>query len=243
MGLIADYVEANRERAYNGDIDPCMIVNPNHAFRFRYASLRNTIHEYCQLDNDVARQKALEKELRKRAAELDMVKAHYILSEKAILEVLNRCQLESAMMVDSLKELCSQMREAYKSVCDMLKELKGKLKEGYIYQTPEIDENALRQRLLDLLLNGIVEFMNNDRTMDTSIFRKVISDCAAIIRVLEDESYHQSDKRVVQHYMTRRFAMTKGTVRCPSCKELLYSDIPYCLNCYVNCYERKHGHE
>ena len=36
MGLIADYVEANRERALMGDIDPCMIVNPNHALRFRY---------------------------------------------------------------------------------------------------------------------------------------------------------------------------------------------------------------
>lgn len=243
MGLIADYVEANRERAFNGDVDPCMIVNPNHAFRFRYASLHETIREYCRPDNDVQRRKNLEAELRKRAAELDAVKAHYILSEKAILEVLNRCRLESAMMVESLEELCSQMRQAYRSVCDVLQEMKNKLNGDYKYQAPEIDEGTVRLRLLDLLLNGIVGFMNNDKTMDTSIFRKVVSDCAALIRVLEDEPYHLPDKNVVQNYMMRRFALVKGTVRCPNCKELLYSDVPYCLNCYVNCYERKHKHE
>lgn len=243
MGLIADYVEANRERAFNGDVDPCMIVNPNHAFRFHYASLHETIREYCRLDNDVMRRKNLESELRNRAAELDVVKAHYILCEKAILEVLNRCRLESSMMVESLEELCSQMRQAYRSVCDVLQELNNKLNGDYKYQSSEIDEGNVRLRLLDLLLNGIVEFMNNDKTMDTSIFRKVVSDCAALIRVLEDEPYHLPDKYVVQNYMMRRFALVKGTVRCPNCKELLYSDVPYCLNCFVNCDERKHKHE
>lgn len=243
MGLIADYVEANRERAFNGDIDPCMIVNPNHVLRFRYASLHDTMREYSRTDNDMGRRKSLEVELRKRIVELDMVKEHYILSEKAILEVLNRCQINSSMMLDSLRELCAQMRDAYRNVCDMLQELNHKLKGGYKYQATEIDESAVRMRLLDLLLSGIVSFMNNDKTMDTSIFRKVVSDCAAIIRILEDESYHQSDKKVVQNYMIRRFSIVKGVVRCPSCNELLYSGIPYCLNCYVNCYERKHEHE
>ena len=79
--------------------------------------------------------------------------------------------------------------------------------------------------------------------MDTSIFRKVVADCAALIRVLEDEPYHLPDKNVVQNYMVRRFDLVKGTVCCPNCKEFLYVDIPYCLNCYVNCYERKHKHE
>lgn len=243
MGLIADYVEANRERAFSGDIDPCMIVNPDHALRFRYTSLHETIHEYCRPDNDAQRLKVLETELRRRTVELDMVKAHYILSEKAILDVLNNCQLESVMIVESLKELCSQMREAYRSVCDVLQELNERLKGSYKYQAPDIDEGAVRLRLLDLLLNDIVGFMNNDKTMDTSIFRKVVADCASLIRVLEDEPYHQPDKNVVQNYMVRRFTLVKGAVCCPNCKEFLYSDIPYCLNCYVNCYERKHEHE
>ena len=243
MGLIADYVEANRERAYNGDTDPCMIVNINHAFRFHYTALRETIREYSRTDNDIARRKSLESELQKRTVELDTVKAYYILSEKAILEVLNRCQLESAMMVESLKELCSQMRAAYRSVCEMLQELSAKLKGEYKYQVPVVDEHTVRLRLLDLLLNGIVSFMNNDKTMDTSVFRKVVADCAALIRVLEDEPYHLPDKNVVQNYMVRRFSLVKGKVCCPNCKELLYAEIPYCLNCYVNCYERKHKHE
>ena len=243
MGLIADYVEANRERACNGDIDPCMIVNPNHALRFRYASLHDTIREFSKPDNDKQRRKSLEAELRKRACELDTIKAHYILSEKAILEVMNSCQLESAMMFESLKELCVQMRQAYSSVCEVLRKIKEQLKDNYKYQAPEVDEGALRLRLLDLLLNGIVGFMNNDKTMDTSLFRKVVADCAALIRVLEDEPYHLPDKNVVQNYMVRRFSLVKGKVRCPNCKELLYAEIPYCLNCYVNCYERKHKHE
>ena len=243
MGLIADYVEANRERALMGDIDPCMIVNPNHALRVRYTYLREAMQEYSGTDKDVKHRKDLEDELRKRAVELDAVRANYILSEKAILEVLNSCHLESTMMEESLKELCFQMREAYRSVCDVLQELNGKLKGKYEYQAPDIDEGALRLRLLDLLLNGIVGFMNNDTTMDTSSFRKVIADCASLIRVMEDEPYHQPDKNVVQNYMVRRFALAKGKVRCPNCRELLYSDIPYCMNCYMNCDERKHMHE
>ena len=79
--------------------------------------------------------------------------------------------------------------------------------------------------------------------MDTSIFRKVISDCALLIRVLEDELYHQSDKKVVENYMVRRLSITKGTARCPSCRELLYSGIPYCLNCYIICSERTRNYE
>ena len=85
MGLIADYVEANRERALMGDIDPCMIVNPNHALRFRYTYLREAMQEYSGTDKDVKHRKDLEDELRKRAVELDAVRANYILSEKAIL--------------------------------------------------------------------------------------------------------------------------------------------------------------
>ena len=243
MGLIADYVEANRERAFNGDIDPCMIVNTSHALRFRYASLHDTIREFSRPDNDKQRRKALEAELRKRASELDVIKVHYILSEKAILEILNCCPLESAMMFESLKELCAQMRQAYSSVCDMLRKIREQLKDNYKYQAPEVDECTLRLRLLDLLLNGIVGFMNNDKSMDTSLFRKVVADCAALIRVLEDEPYHLPDKNVVQNYLMRRFDLVKGTVCCPNCKEFLYLDIPYCLNCYVNCYERKHKHE
>ena len=85
MGLIADYVEANRERALMGDIDPCMIVNPNHALRFLYTYLREAMQEYSGTDKDVKHRKDLEDELRKRAVELDAVRANYILSEKAIL--------------------------------------------------------------------------------------------------------------------------------------------------------------
>ena len=243
MGLIADYVEANRERALMGDIDPCMIVNPHHVFRFRYPRLRETMREYSSADKDAKHRKELEDVLRKHAAELDTIRAHYILSEKAILEVLNGCHLESPMMEDSLKELCSQMREAYQSVCDILQELNRKLKGKYQYQAPDVNEGAVRLRLLDLLLNGFVGFTNNDTTMDTRIFRKVIADCASLIRVMENESYHQSDKMAVQNYVVRHFALAKGKVRCPNCGEFLYTDIPYCLNCYTNCNERKPVHE
>lgn len=243
MGLITDYVEANRERVRNGDIDPCMIVNPDHTFRLCYASLHETMREYDRPDNDAAHRKLLEIELRKRIDSLDIVKAHYILTEKALLEVINRCQLKSSMVSDSLKELCSQVREAYRSVCGILQELNGRLKGGYTYQAPEVSESAVRLRLLKLLMNCIVCFINDDTTMDTSIFRKVISDCALLIRVLEDELYHQSDKKVVENYMVRRLSITKGTARCPSCRELLYSGIPYCLNCYIICSERTRNYE
>ena len=68
--LMEVYVEANRERALMGDIDPCMIVNPNHALRFRYTYLREAMQEYSGTDKDVKHRKDLEDELRKRAVEL-----------------------------------------------------------------------------------------------------------------------------------------------------------------------------
>lgn len=241
MGLIADYVEANRERASIGDVDPCMIANSSHALRFSYHALHETMRAYSSL-NDGGQRDALEKELRRRIVELDRVKTQYILSEKAILEVLNRSQLKSPMMLESLRELCDQIRVAYESVCGVLQELNEHMGSKSQYQAPHVEEKAVRRRLLELLLSGMVGFMNNDATMDTSAFRKVVSDCAALIRILEGEAFRQPDKNVVQSYVARRFSLSKGAVRCPNCGEFLYAEIPYCLNCYANCHERKREH-
>lgn len=166
MGLIADYVEANRERASIGDVDPCMIANSSHALRFSYHALHETMRAYSSL-NDGGQRDALEKELRRRIVELDRVKTQYILSEKAILEVLNRSQLKSPMMLESLRELCDQIRVAYESVCGVLQELNEHMGSKSQYQAPNVEEKAVRRRLLELL-SGMVGFMNNDATMDTS---------------------------------------------------------------------------
>lgn len=230
MGLIADYVESNRLRAGYGDIDPCMIVSAKHSCQYRYHNIHKAIQRYQRIANNSAEKQTARIMLEKQISDLESIRAHYILGEKAILNLLNRGVYQPQVQV-SLKELISQIRDAFSSICDIIGELINELGQGYVAYPIEIDETAVKDRILEIILDNFIGYLQNNPFLESYDIKRLISDCALMIQILKEESCSQPDKYLVQRCLLQHGMLTKASYYCPNCHTGLYQEIDYCLNC------------
>ena len=232
MGLFADILEANREREYSGYIDPCAIIWSFQGSQYNFQKYRDSLRQYEPETLDLNRKAQMKEDFMKKSAELERLKSGYLIAEKSVLEIINRNRLQSRYMKDLLSALQQQLQGAYRSICKLRLEINQKVG---VLKTSNIvseDENRIRKELLERIIKTTLLHMENGVFTSTSSFRKVVSDCAEIIRCLKNEDYIQSDKSILNYYLAEELGFKQGHHVCKNCGKTLLSHVPYCLNCY-----------
>ena len=232
MGLFADILESNREREYSGYIDPCAIMWSFQDSQHSFEDYREKLNQYEPGQLSSSQLMQMREMLQEKSFELERLKAGYLIAEKSILEIINRRRLQSSYMLDMLNALQHQMQDAYRGICKLIMEIDQKV--GSKSDTPiELEnEDSIRVELLNRLIKTIVLHMEKGIFQDTSSFRKVVSDCAELIRYLKNEEYLQSDKMILNYYLSEDMGLKTGHHICKNCRKPLLSNVPYCLNCY-----------
>lgn len=232
MGIFSDTLEANRERSCGGYIDPCMIIDSLDIDNKRFADCYDELNEYDEADLDAAKKANLRQEFLQRSSELEKLKAGYLVAEKAVLRVINRGKLQSDYMKDMLDILQSQLRDAYRAICELRFEIDQKFKFEKALEFQPDREDDIRLDVLNKLMNTALYHMESGRFADTNTFRKVVSDCAEIIRCMRNEDYGTSDKSVFSYYLMVTMGLKETRHKCCNCGKPLLDHVAYCLHCY-----------
>lgn len=232
MGLFSDILEANRERGYGGYIDPCMIMSSLGTNNKRFADYRAELNKYKESEPDGAIRERMRQDFLQRSSELEKLKAGYLIAEKAVLEIINRGKIQSVYMKDMLDTLQFQLRNAYRAICQLRSEIDQKFKFKKIPEFQPDREDAIRMDILNKLINTTLHHMEEGMFVDTSTFRKVVSDCAEVIRCMKNEDYGTSDKSVFSYYLVETVGLKASQHKCCNCGKTLLNNMVYCLNCY-----------
>lgn len=232
MGIYADILESNREREYLGYIDPCAIMWSFQGTQHRFKKYREKLNQYEPEKLSDRQVVEMTEEFCEKSLELERLKAGYLIAEKSVLEIINKGKLQSSYMLDMLNALQHQLQDAYRAICKLRLEIDQKvgLKLDTSIETEDID--IIRLGLLERLIKTSLLHMEKGIFRDTSSFRKVVSDCAELIRCLKNEDYFQSDKRILNYYLVENMGLKRGHHVCKNCKKPLLINVPYCLNCY-----------
>ena len=160
------------------------------------------------------------------------MKSGYLIAEKSILEIINRNKLQSTYMKDILNALQHQLQGAYRAICKLRLEIDQKVGLKLTTKIEPENEESIRNGLLERLLKTALLHMEQGVFTSTSSFRKVVADCAEIIRCLQREEYIQRDKAVLNYYLVEKMGIKQGHHVCKNCGKALLMNVPYCLNCY-----------
>jgi hypothetical protein len=232
MGLFSDILEANRERSNGGYVDPCMIMSSLGSNCKCFDDYRAELNRYKETEDNSALKEKIRQEFIQKSSELEKLKAGYLVAEKAILEIINRRNIQSVYMQDMLDTLQFQLRNAYRAICQLRSEIDTKF--GF-HKAPAFQlerEDVIRIELLNKLINTTLHHMEDGLFVDTSTFRNVVSDCAEVIRCLKNENYRSSDKSVFSYYLMETVGLKITQHKCCNCGKPLLSNTVYCLNCY-----------
>ncbi len=232
MGIFSDILEANRERVYGGYIDPCMIVNSSSSNNKRFADYRIELNKYKESELNNEQKARMRQEFLQRASELEELKAVYLVAEKAVLKIINRGKIQSVYMKDMLDTLQFQLKSVYRAICQLRSEIDQKFKFGKHLQFYPKHEDVIQLDVLNQLINTTLHHMEEGLFVDTGTFRKVVSDCAEIIRCMKNEDYGMSDKAVFSYYLIEIMGLKVTQHKCCNCGKPLLNNTVYCLNCY-----------
>lgn len=232
MGLYSDILEANRERVCDGYIDPCMIMSSSWTNNKRFADYRTELNRYKESEPDDAIKERMRQDFSWRFSGLEKLKAGYLIAEKAVLEIINRGKIQSVYMKDMLDTLQFQLRNAYRSICQLCSEIDQKFKFKKIPEFQPDREDAIRMDILNKLINTTLHHMEEGLFVDTSTFRRVVSDCAEVIRCMKNEDYGTSDKSVFSYYLMETVGLKASQHKCCNCGKTLLNNTVYCINCY-----------
>ena len=232
MGLFSDILEENRERGYGGYIDPCMIMSSLETNDKRFAVYRTELNRYKESEPDGAIKERMRQEFLRRSSDLEKLKVGYLIAEKAVLEIINRGKIQSVYMNDMLDTLQFQLRNAYRAICQLRSEIDQKFKFKKIPESQPEREDNIRRDILNKLINTTLHHMEEGLFVDTSTFRKVVSDCAEVIRCMKNEDYGTSDKSVFSYYLMETVGLKASQHKCCNCGKPLLNNMVYCLNCY-----------
>jgi hypothetical protein len=232
MGLFADILEANREREYSGYIDPCAIMWSFQGSQHSFKKYRDKLNQYEPERLSDSQVMQIKEEFQEKSLELERLKASYLIAEKSVLEIINRGKLQTSYMLDMLNALQHQMQNAYRAICKLRLEIDQKVGLKLEFSIETENEDSIRMGLLERLIKTSLLHMEKGIFQDTSMFRKVVSDCAELIRCLKNEEYLQSDKMILNYYLVENMGLKAGHHVCKNCGKLLLSNVPYCLNCY-----------
>ena len=232
MGLFSDVLEANRDRGYGGYIDPCMIMTSLETNNQRFEEYLVELNRYTESEPDDSMKERMRQAFLRRSADLEKLKAGYLIAEKAVLEINNRGKIQSDYMKDMLETLQFQLRNAYRAICQLRFEIDQKFNFQHIPDFQADQEDNIRMDILNKIINTTLHHMKEGLFEDTSTFRKVVSDCAEVIRCMKKEDFGTSDKSVFSYYLMETLGLKAGQHKCCNCGKPLLDNIEYCLNCY-----------
>lgn len=232
MGLFSDVLEANRDRGNGGYIDPCMIMSSLETNNKRFAEYLVELDGYTESEPDDTIKEGMRQAFLRRSSDLEKLKAGYLIAEKALLEINNRGRIQSDYMKDMLYTLQFQLRNAYRAICQLRFEIDQKFNFQKIPDFQADQEDNIRMDILNKIISTTLHHMEEGFFVDTSTFRKVVSDCAEVIRCMKQEDFGTSDKSVFSYYLMETLGLKEGQYKCRNCGKPLLNNIEYCLNCY-----------
>ncbi len=232
MGLYSDYLEQCRSRISSGEIDPCMIMRASRCESNNYNNYYKKLQRFKNINTSQQEKLVIRQEVIEKSLELEQIKVGYLLTEKIILQIENKNLLCSQLIKDIIGVYKEQIHKGYQAICDLRQEIDRHVGKVYISAIKLENEERIRKDILERLINSIILYMNEGVIAETSSCRKVVNDCAELIRYMEQEQYSMANKEVVMYYLEKTFKLRKSQHRCVNCHESLYEEVPYCLNCY-----------
>lgn len=148
MGLFSDVLEANRDRGYGGYIDPCMIMCSLETNNQQFADYLVELNRYTESEPDDTIKEGMRQAFLRRSADIEKLKAGYLIAEKAVLEINNRGKIQSDYMNDMLDTLQFQLRNAYRSICQLRFEIDQKFNFQKIPDFQADQEDNIRMDIL-----------------------------------------------------------------------------------------------
>lgn len=225
MGVYSDNLEEIRNRLTLGMIDPCMIVSSNMVRRKKIDTYYEKI-DYCLKEDS-----NVDEEFKKINLELEKLKLSYLIAEKIILRIINFGKIESEIIKLKLDVYRELLHNSYIRITEIISDAKKIMPENHTNKV-EIPE-SFEEKILKQFMDSVIYELNNDKFEDSSEFRKIVHDCAKIIRSLKKQELLQSDKKLMEKYIDENYRMVKTNVRCRNCgKTFIRKDFPFCLNCY-----------
>ena len=233
MGIVADSLEKIREMYPADAIDPCLIALPKKT-DYNNEQIKQQLAELSKLSIGSERRYVIRQELMINLSELKRNKVIYLVSEKAIYEIQNLKQPSTMLVNDIIKEFLYQLHQAYNEVCNLIEGISRKIDAQQIPDMSYISDDDVRQSVLNCIVNSVLMHMSNCVIADSAEFRKVVTDCANMIRCIGTEKIclEDRDKTVFSRYLENHFEIQKDYHKCSNCGKPLYKDVPYCLNCY-----------
>jgi len=231
MGLFADYLEECRERMEAGDIDPCMILSKKRIPNYRYAHIRHALDAYSGAAEEQARH-SFALALEAHWHELDEAQQQYIACEKFILSILANNNWLSSFVYDDLQELRDQLYETQRCIGEAAAGIRKRLNKPSIISADLPHNKDACENLIHLMLSSAIESLKNGAPMDVPMFRNVVKDLAVLVGQQSGCKSASTAKGMVGAYIEEQLHARVGKHVCENCGQLLYNDIPYCLNCY-----------
>ena len=235
MGIISDYLELCRCNEVNL-LDPCMIIDNHYISKKKYY---NDVQDVLMLYKDntsTIEQETLKNQLVTQLAKLEMLKCNYLIGEKNALYIYNSKKLQSHVVINIIQLLCTELEKSYKAICELQQQINNELhvkKNNFtnLEITATLEEKVQRD-MLRLINSCVINNIETNTVIDTSMFRKIIMDCAFLIKHFEKEYYNQPSKKIVRYYWEKKFELYNSNHRCLNCHQPLLEGIRYCLNCY-----------
>ena len=225
MGVYSDNLEEIRNRMTLGMIDPCMIISSKMLRRKKIDTYYEKI-DYC-----LKKERSEDEKLKNMDLELEKLKLSYLVAEKMILGIINFEKIESEIIKLKLDVYRELLHHSYIKITEIISDAKKIMTESHINEM-EVPEDV-EEKILKQFMDSVIYELNNVKFEDSSEFRKIVHDCAKIIRRLKKKELLQSDKKLMGKYIDENYRMIKTNVRCRNCgKTFIRKDFPFCLNCY-----------
>ncbi len=231
MGILSDTLEANRDNTPPEAIDPTMFSSISRSFYYL-----PDLDTYKEPETVKTAKENMRMSFLQERTAFERLKAEYLIGEEIVRNLIDRKIIQSAFMNNKLEILRSQLSDAYNIVCQLCDEITDVSDSEKTFEPLPTCEENIRKDILDRLIKTTFRPMKKGKLGDHSKFRKVVSDCAELIRYLTSE-YHgdKEDKHVFHLYLTKKLGYkVSNYCKCNNCGELLLDDIAYCLNCYQN---------
>ena len=232
MGIISDYLEYNRDNIRENDFDPVMWSWHRKNNKVVVKS-RSNLSIYKKQHSQKIEKQIIVQNLIENYKELYQSKICYIITEKFLLELLNKYKWHTVFVENILNSYKKDVNESYISVCEMIYDINEIVSCEKYENNVEINEKELKINLLDNVTNSILVVLKNDNSeeADSSFFRKIVKDLNIIIRCLKNGDTKTSPKQNVEKYLTEK-GIKKSHYICRNCGNYLYENIDYCITCY-----------
>lgn len=242
-GVFEEYRESIQAR---GGEDPALALDfyAKRNSKFEKIPYKPLWDRYCTSESAVKRKDSNEEyatQIRMLQSMTDWEKAyisyHYLLDiciyrEKQLFALKHQHNFETFLIKDTIDEYISVVQETWQNAATEIEVARKHLKLIPQYSFT-VDDEAEKSVPITTLLDSLFHYLTTTADFDDSHFlQAVFVDLSKLIVLVQENTYGKQPKVICREYYESTFQPTFGIARCDNCGEPLFSQCPYCFNCF-----------